>query len=260
MISKLKLFLIISISLVLIFYWNSEYLYPIKLIVVFLHEISHALAVIFTGGHLENIQIFLNESGYVRSSGGIFFIIAIAGYIGSIFWGSLMLHAALSGKWNQLISVLIASLLLFFSLYPLLNFNDMTTIYPLITAIFTALVLIISSFLSQKFNRMVLFFFGSLTSLYGVYDLNDFFSGRILETDAGILATHYFTNPSIRDIAAYLLAVFISAVSMYIFIKILRNSIIIENEPNDNEEKITFDSEEEMVEFIRNNFEIKGRD
>lgn len=260
MISKTKLFLIIAISVVLILYWNSPYLYPLKLIVVYLHEISHALGVIITGGRLENIQIFLNESGYVQAQGGNFFIIAIAGYIGSIFWGSLMLYASLTGKQSQIISVLISSLLFFFSLYPALHFHNPINTFPAVAGSITGLTLIITSFISERINRVILFFFGSLTSLYGVYDLNDFFSGRIMETDAGILASYYFQNPFLKNIVAYLLAIFISAVSIYIFVKIIQNSIKVHHETEDNPNKIIFNSEEEMEEFIKNNFQIKEKE
>ncbi len=258
MISKLKFGALIFISVLLIIFWNSPFLFPLKLFVVYLHEISHAMAVMLTGGKLENIQIFLNESGYVQAKGGNFFLIAIAGYIGSIFWGSLMLYSGLTGKAHQIMSVFIASLLFFFSIYPLIHFSGMPSLLPFILGIILGGILLFSSFWSYRLNRGILFFFGSLTSLYGVFDLNDFFSGRIMETDAGILASHYFQNPLLRNVTAYLLAVLISALSLYIFIRILRSSLSQDDPPYEGSGSPPSPNSE-IIEYLEKNYELKRK-
>jgi hypothetical protein len=43
--------------------WDTPLVYPIKIFVVFLHELGHALAALLTGGQVVSIQIFPDESG-----------------------------------------------------------------------------------------------------------------------------------------------------------------------------------------------------
>ena len=43
--------------------WNSPLLMPIKLLVVFLHELSHGLMALATGGEVLDLHIAENETG-----------------------------------------------------------------------------------------------------------------------------------------------------------------------------------------------------
>ncbi|CAI9091571.1 OLC1v1026636C1 [Oldenlandia corymbosa var. corymbosa] len=44
---------------------------PFKLITVFLHEASHAIACKLTGGHVEGMQIHADEGGATHTRGGL---------------------------------------------------------------------------------------------------------------------------------------------------------------------------------------------
>ena len=45
------------------FLWNTVFVYPLKIFVVFMHEVSHGLAAIATGGRIVEIQINPQQGG-----------------------------------------------------------------------------------------------------------------------------------------------------------------------------------------------------
>lgn len=71
--------------------WDSFLVYPFRVFVVFLHEISHGLAAVLTGGAIESIGLSFDEGGVCRTRGGSPFVILNAGYLGSLLWGALFL-------------------------------------------------------------------------------------------------------------------------------------------------------------------------
>lgn len=69
-------------------------LYPLRLFVTFIHEGSHALAAILTGGMVEQIVVQPDASGYTLTSGGWNAVIVMAGYLGATAYGAGMLALA----------------------------------------------------------------------------------------------------------------------------------------------------------------------
>ncbi|HEV7699234.1 MAG TPA: M50 family metallopeptidase [Pyrinomonadaceae bacterium] len=96
--AKPQLTLLIAATLVTVALWfipYAEYLvYPIRLFVTFIHESSHALVALVTGGSVQSLTIAADGSGVVYSSGasllGTLFT-SSAGYLGTTFFGVLML-------------------------------------------------------------------------------------------------------------------------------------------------------------------------
>jgi hypothetical protein len=74
--------------------WPTPVVYPLKVFVVLLHEISHGLAAVLTGGSLERIVLTPDQGGAAYVRGGNTFIMLSAGYLGSMAWGLLILEAA----------------------------------------------------------------------------------------------------------------------------------------------------------------------
>ena len=79
-------YLIFLLGLIMVA-WEYPILYPLKLLVVFFHESSHAIATILTGGTVKELVINQQQGGHVISQGGNRFITLSAGYIGSLLWG-----------------------------------------------------------------------------------------------------------------------------------------------------------------------------
>jgi hypothetical protein len=74
-------------------------LYPINLIVTFLHEFGHAFFAIITGGGVRSIEINADGSGLAMTAGGIQSIILMGGYIGSALFGNILLYTSI--KWSD---------------------------------------------------------------------------------------------------------------------------------------------------------------
>ncbi|GIX08014.1 MAG: hypothetical protein KatS3mg115_2417 [Candidatus Poribacteria bacterium] len=89
-----RLLLLLAGGVLIGLVWNQSYFKPIRLFVVLLHELSHAFAARATGGGVAEVQLFLNEGGLTRTYGGSPFWILNAGYLGSLFWGGLLLLGA----------------------------------------------------------------------------------------------------------------------------------------------------------------------
>ncbi len=69
---------------------GRKILYPIRLLVTFLHEFGHALGALVTGGTVLDVQINSDGSGFTRSMGGIPSIILMGGYLGSAIFGNIL--------------------------------------------------------------------------------------------------------------------------------------------------------------------------
>ncbi len=86
-------------------------------LVTFLHELGHAATAIVTGGHVHSLQVNLDGSGLCTSSGGIQLFVICGGYLGSIFFGNLMLYTGIKFKYmSRFLAAGLAICLVFTSL------------------------------------------------------------------------------------------------------------------------------------------------
>lgn len=89
------------VSLFLTLLWRVPILgllfYPFRLLNTFVHELSHGLAAVLTGGQFERFMVYPNREGLALINGGSRFVVANAGYLGSAFFGGgLILLSATS--------------------------------------------------------------------------------------------------------------------------------------------------------------------
>ena len=97
--AKPQLYLLLLASLItLVLWWLIPFgdliVYPIRLFVTFIHESSHALVAVLTGGGVQSLTISMDGSGVVYSapSGAIGALLtSSAGYLGTTAFGVLML-------------------------------------------------------------------------------------------------------------------------------------------------------------------------
>ncbi len=92
----ISLVVIMTITLLL---WNTWAVYPLKLMVVFFHELSQGLMGVATGGRIAEINITADIQGACRIEGGHALSILLAGYWGSLVWGIALYVLAL--KWSR---------------------------------------------------------------------------------------------------------------------------------------------------------------
>lgn len=94
-----------AIVVPVILLWSTPIVWPLKILVVFFHELSHGLAAILTGGSIVKIEVVAQQGGVCCTAGGSRFITLSAGYLGSLLWGGLVLLAASSTRRDRGVAV-----------------------------------------------------------------------------------------------------------------------------------------------------------
>lgn len=166
-------------------FWDSPVVYPLKVFVVLLHEVSHAVALVATGGSLDRIVLDPYQGGATWGRGGIAFVTLSAGYLGSLGWGSLLVTGARArrpppGLVTGVVGGAVMALTL---LYIRSTFG---IVFGLLFG--TALVLA-ARHLSALWNRRILLTLGLTSCLYAVLDIkSDVLDRPELPSDAHQLA------------------------------------------------------------------------
>lgn len=166
--------------------WEYPILYPLKLLVVFFHESSHALATILTGGTVKELVINSQQGGHVISYGGNEFIIISAGYIGSLLWGVAIYTASIKSRYDKIImSVLGLSIII---ITVVLSRSLFSWLFGLLSG---GAMLLMAKFLADKYNDFALRLIGLTSMMYAPLDIySDTISRSYLESDAYLLAEY----------------------------------------------------------------------
>lgn len=167
------------------FLWDTALIYPLKVFVVLLHELSHAAVAVATGGTIERIVLDPNQGGACYCPGGNAFLTLSAGYLGSLAWGALLITAAqgkkLSAKWiTAIVGVAVITLTVLY----------VRSVFGLGFGIAFGLALVLSSrFLNVALNRGLLLVLGLTSCLYAILDIkSDILDRPHLRSDAAMLA------------------------------------------------------------------------
>jgi len=165
--------------------WDTPVVYPLKIFVVLLHELSHAAMAVATGGTVQRIVIDRWQGGATYTSGGNAFLTLSAGYLGSLLWGSAMVLAAQARRirpdWvNGAIGGLVVVLTL---LYVRSGFG------LAFGALFGIALVVVSQKLPAALNRSLLLTLGLTSSLYAILDIkSDILDRPGMNSDAHMLA------------------------------------------------------------------------
>jgi hypothetical protein len=81
----------VAIAILALVLWETPVVFPLKIFVVFLHELCHGLAALLTGGSVIRIELSVEEGGLCVTRGGWRFLILTAGYLGSMTLGAFLL-------------------------------------------------------------------------------------------------------------------------------------------------------------------------
>ena len=68
--ARRRLVLTLTIALIALAFWSSFVVYPFRVFVVFLHEISHGIAAVLTGGRIVAVGLTFDEGGVCVTDGG----------------------------------------------------------------------------------------------------------------------------------------------------------------------------------------------
>ncbi len=166
------------------FLWNTVFVYPLKIFVVFMHEVSHGLAAVATGGSIVEIQINPQQGGHALTQGGSRFWTLTAGYLGSLLWGGLILLLAARTRLDKAISILIGIGMVAISI----GFGESTFTYLFGIGFGVALVAI-GFYLPEVVNDWILRIIGVTSCLYAILDIkSDVLDRTHLRSDARMLS------------------------------------------------------------------------
>lgn len=165
--------------------WNTPVVYPVKIFVVLLHEISHAAMAVATGGTIQRIELSPMEGGACYCPGGNALLTASAGYLGSSVWGGLMFTAArtkrIRADWvTGLIGLMVVVLSLLY----------VRTVFGVAFGVLFGLgMVMVARKATLSLNRTLLLALGLTSVLYAILDIkSDILDRPGLRSDAFILA------------------------------------------------------------------------
>nr|XP_043631246.1 uncharacterized protein LOC122602722 [Erigeron canadensis] len=162
--------------------WRTIVLLPFKLVTVFLHEASHAVACKLTCGHVEGMQIHADEGGSTQTRGGVYWFILPAGYLGSSFWGMVLILAS-----TNLLAARIAAGCLAAALIIVLFVAKNWTLRGLCIGfiIVLAIVWVLQETTEVRILRYIIMFIGVMNSVFSIYDIyGDLISRQVHTSDA----------------------------------------------------------------------------
>lgn len=165
--------------------WTTPFVYPLKVFVVLLHEISHGLAAVTTGGRIDRIVLSMAEGGACYCPGGSAFVTLSAGYLGSLGWGLLLMTGARlrPKRLPVLVGAVGAAVLGITALWVRSAFG------VLFGLLFGAALLLAARHLRSGGQAGLLTALGLTSALYAVLDIrSDVLQRPHLESDARMLA------------------------------------------------------------------------
>lgn len=118
--------LLAAIAIVILLGWSTPFVYPLKILAVFFHEMSHGAMALFTGGSIVEIRLVPNEGGLCITRGGNRFLVASAGYLGSLICGGTLLILAARLKRHAGLTAALGALMLLAGLFwirPIIGFG-----------------------------------------------------------------------------------------------------------------------------------------
>ncbi len=179
-----RLLLPLVLGALFVLFFDTVFVYPFRVFVVFLHEISHAIAALATGGRVMWIGISPDEGGVCVTRGGFAFLVLNAGYLGSLLFGALFL---LLGSRRRRAPQILGSIGAFTLLAALLYVR---TWFGFVYCLLAGLaLLIVATKASPAASEVLLAAIGSMSVLYAIADIaSDVLLSHSGASDASALA------------------------------------------------------------------------
>jgi len=206
-----RLWLPVLLGLAAIVLWNTWVAYPFRVFVVFLHEVSHGLAAVLTGGRIVSIGLSFNEGGVCVTQGGWRFVILSAGYLGSLLWGALSLLLGARRRRAPGVVALVGLFTLVVTLVYVRTWFGFA--YGLLAA---AALILVASKLKPEVSEILLASIGVMSCLYAVWDISsDVLLRSVPSSDASALA-------GITGVPAVIWGVLWTAAALWVIVAVLR--------------------------------------
>lgn len=179
-----QLLLILVLTFLL---WHTPIVYPLRIFTVFLHELSHGLAGVATGGRIVDLTISAQEGGQAVIRGGNRFLILSAGYLGSLLLGALIFVMALRSRADRAVMACCGVVLLVVAL--LYVRSAFALAFCLLAG---AAMLAAARYLGARVNDLALRVLGMTSLVYVPYDIFDDTIRRAgARSDARMLAEEF---------------------------------------------------------------------
>ncbi len=164
--------------------WTTPALVPLKILIVLLHELSHAGATVLTGGSVVSLTVDAQQGGQVLSLGGNRFLTLSAGYVGSLALGVALFVIAVRTHFDRFMLGILGGLIL---LCTALYVRDGFAL--LFCGVTGAAMIAIARFLWRDLNDLILRLIGLTSMIYVPLDIfSDTISRAHLQSDAWMLA------------------------------------------------------------------------
>ena len=192
--------------------WNTPVVYPLKIFVVFMHELSHGVAAIVTGGSIKDIIVVPQEGGLTHTIGGSRFWTLTAGYLGSLVWGGLILVLAARTHLDKLLSMVIGIGMIVVSI----RYGGNWFVRGFGIA-FGGGLAVIGWLLSESINDWILRVIGFTSCLYAILDIkSDILDRSSMRSDARML--HEELTPFIPTVVWGVLWIIIAIIGTFFFL------------------------------------------
>jgi hypothetical protein len=187
---KKQLVILIGMFILAIILWDTVFIYPIKLFVVMLHEISHGLMAELLGGDIIKIEInsMIGGSCTYSSAPGFMpsLMITSAGYLGSLLWGVLIFLIASHTNYDRYLSAFIGIVSLLITYFVIQSGELFGVIFCVVFSLF---MLVSARYLPLIFQEYFLKFMGLTSCLYVILDIkSDLINQSGIGSDADQIA------------------------------------------------------------------------
>ena len=205
--------------------WDNPVLQPIKLLVVLLHEMSHGLMALATGGSVEDIVITPSEGGACETLGGNALLIVSAGYLGSMFFGGILLTSSRTTGSAAAVYAMLGFLLLG-TAFTVLE-DQYSRRFALSVA---ASSILIGAFAPGLLASLLLRAVGTVSCLYALVDI---YNDLLTENPSGGLRSDAVAFSEITGVAPASVGMGWLVVSVFFFLITLRSSLLESAEESD---------------------------
>ena len=206
----------LAIIMILSFlFWDTYFVYPVKLFAVLMHEVSHGIVTLLTGGKVVSINIGFDLGGSCISEGGKTVLIASAGYLGSLLFGILVFISPNNikiGKW--VLSIIFISIFLF----TLICANG--ALFIALDALLTCILVLAAFYMSIPIIAIFIRSFGLVSCVYVLFDIKeDLLESKMTLTDTIHLSTLTGIPPIVFGLGWLFLSILILIIAFRISYK-----------------------------------------
>lgn len=162
-------------------------MYPLRMLIVFMHEIAHGIAAVITGGSILAISLSVYEGGHAITQGGNLFLIFSAGYLGSLLLGVFLFLMALKTDLDRWTLAGFGVVTLFFTAFYIRD------LFPIWFCGLTGIAMIAAGYwLRHTVTDFILRVIGLVSMIYVPYDIfSDTIARSHLRSDAFMLAERF---------------------------------------------------------------------